>query len=74
MTDYALDVLLAGQAKSVETALFRHSLSQEPAGDDFFRFHQKILLRHLDHPDLTPLREEPEFRSPRERVAAIAKE
>ena len=74
MCDYELEVHLAGQAKSVETALFRHSIRPEPAGGDFLRFHQKLLLRHLDHPDLTPLREEPEFLSLRERVEAIAGE
>ncbi len=74
MVDYALDVFLAGQAKSVETALFRHSLAQEPAGEDFLRFHRKLLLRYLDHPDLAPLREEPEFQSLRERVEAIVEE
>ena len=32
MCDYELEVHLAGQAKSVETALFRHSIRPEPAG------------------------------------------
>lgn len=33
-----------------------------------------LLLRALDHPDLAPLRDEPEFRAIRERVEAITKE
>ncbi len=63
MADHTLKVQLAGQAKSVETALFRHSVLPEPMAGEYLRFHRALLLRRLDHPDLASLREETAFQT-----------
>lgn len=74
MADHTLKVQLAGQAKSVETALFRHSVLPEPMAGEYLRFHRALLLRRLDHPDLASLREETAFRTLRAEAEAIGRE
>lgn len=74
MADHTLKVQLAGQAKSVETALFRHSVLPEPMAGEYLRFHRALLLRRLDHPDLASLREEAAFRTLRAEAEAIGRE
>ena len=74
MADHTLKVQLAGQAKSVETALFRHSVLPEPMAGEYLRFHRALLLRRLDHPDLASLREETAFRALRAEAEAIGRE
>ena len=74
MADHTLKVQLAGQAKSVETALFRHSVLPEPMAGEYLRFHRALLLRRLDHPDLASLREETAFQTLRAEAEAIGRE
>ncbi len=72
MVDEKLDSLLPGYAVAVNTPLYR-GVQFAPARWDekTLRYFRAMLLHSLDHPDLAPLRDDPEFRALRARAEAL---
>ena len=71
MTEEKLASLTPGYSLVVNTPLFRGLQISPAVGDEKGRRYGLTQFLHcLDHPDLEPLREEPEFRALRERVEA----
>ena len=73
MVEEKLGSLVPGYTMGANTPLF-NAIQIAPARWDekTFRYYRALLLRSLDHPDLAPLREEPEFQAIRERAEALA--
>ena len=71
MTEEKLASLTPGYSLVVNTPLLRGLQISPALGDEKSRRYSLTqFLRSLDHPDMDPLREEPEFRSLREQVEA----
>ena len=75
MVDEKLESLLPGYAVAVNTPLYR-GVQIAPARWDekTLRYFRALLLHSLDHPDLAPLRDDPEFQAIRARAEAITGE
>ena len=72
MADEKLATLEPGHSLVVDTPLFRGVTFSPGRGDEAgLRYHRALLLRALDHPDLAPLREEPEVQALRECAEAL---
>ncbi|MBR4692563.1 MAG: helix-turn-helix domain-containing protein [Oscillospiraceae bacterium] len=75
MVDEKLESLLPGYSMSVNTPLLRAvQLAPGSGNEKAFRYHRAMLLRALDHPDLAPLREEPDFRQLYARAEALGED
>lgn len=69
MVEEKLESLVPGYTMGANTPLFNAIQLAPPSGDEKNRrYLLTLLLRSLDHPDLAPLREEPQFQELRERM------
>ena len=73
MVEEKLGSLVPGYTMGANTPLF-NAIQIAPARWDekTLRYYRALLLRSLDHPDLAPLRDDPEFQAIRERAEALA--
>ena len=72
MVEEKLGSLVPGYTMGANTPLF-NAIQIAPARWDEKprRYYRALLLRSLDHPDLAPLREDPEFQALRARAEAM---